>query len=229
MKKAIKIQLQLTLFSLLAIILLTTCTKGKGNIYAEGRVYNPITGEGHSGIEMKLIRTNAINGDLFEGSNRKHEQTVITDENGNFVIEHIGNLFGTYILQPRDPSGTYVNVTWDQYKSALDGERPIKPKEELYDNFQMVGLGVTNFYLKNVNCVNEFDSLHYERTYLLTNKNYANNFYWTGCLNSDGNYTGSGEGDYKVDWYVIRNGVRTDSSTFFTVHEGQTTNVDIFY
>jgi hypothetical protein len=211
------------------ILLLFSCTKGKGNIYAEGRVYNPITGEGHSGIEMKLIRTNAMTGDPFEGSNRKHEQTVITDEKGRFVIEHIGNLFGTYILQPRDPSGTLNNVKWDQFESAIDGERPIEPKEELYDNFQMVPFGYIKRHTKNVNCEGPNDSMHIELTYLLTGVKYEHNNFNLGCFENLSGPTLKPIGDYRNDWYVIRNGVRVDCTKVFTIYENDTTFVERFY
>ena len=57
MKVSIKTSFQLAIFCLLASFLVT-CTKGKGNIYAEGRVYNPNSGEGIEGVEVILMRTN---------------------------------------------------------------------------------------------------------------------------------------------------------------------------
>ena len=53
--------------------------------------------------------------------------------------------------------------------------------------------------------------------------------YWTGCIDEQGITDPIKIGNYRYDWYVIRNGVRTDSSKIFTVYENDTTHVELFY
>jgi hypothetical protein len=212
------------LFYISLILLLLSCTKGKGNIYAEGRVYNPISGQGISGIEVRLMRTN--NPTLaYEGTGLEQKELVVTDGNGNFVIEHIGNLFGTYELRVKDPSGDFKEIGWDETGTE---NREIKPKEEVYDNYMMIPYGNLSLHTENVNCQGPDDSLHRELTYLFQNETYNNDVFWLGCQNGQG-ISKWPIGDYRYDWYVIRGGVRTDSSTSFTIVEGQTTHVEVFY
>ncbi|AEA43804.1 T9SS type A sorting domain-containing protein [Fluviicola taffensis] len=47
------------LFSILCLLLLSTCTKFGKTDTAKGRVLNPVTGEGISGVELKLLKSTA--------------------------------------------------------------------------------------------------------------------------------------------------------------------------
>ena len=224
MKVSIKTSFQLAIFCLLASFLVT-CTKGKGNIYAEGRVYNPNSGEGIEGVEVILMRTNNPTVE-YQGTPLKRKEISTTDADGNYKIEHIGSLFGTYELRVALDPSKYAPVGWD---SGSYGYRPIKPKEEVYDSFRIVGLGFLEVHLKNVNCEGPADSFHFEQVNLLTNDISINNVFWEGCLDEDDNYGAKPAGNYRYDWYVIRGGVRTDSSIFFTINENDTTDVQIYY
>ena len=85
-----------TISSLIIAVLLITlgaCTKFGKNITIEGRVENPITGEGIPGVEIWLLKTTwGINGA------NKSVKTVFSDNNGNFEI-NIRNKLRIYNLE----------------------------------------------------------------------------------------------------------------------------------
>ena len=102
--------------------------------------------------------------------------------------------------------------------------------EEVNDNLEIVPMGRYRQHIKNVFCEGANDSLHIELTYLLTGHTFNNNIFTTGCYESSQNVGPKvGIGDYRNDWYVIRNGVRTDCSKVFTIYEDDTTFVEAFY
>jgi len=75
MKKVIKLILGIAVLSLLY-----TCGK-KRQVKIEGRVENPITGEGISGAEIWLLKTTMG----LPGAD-KEIKTAISDANGNFEL-----------------------------------------------------------------------------------------------------------------------------------------------
>ena len=68
-------------------------------------------------------------------------------------------------------------------------------------------------------------------TYLMTGETNSNNTYRTGCYENlaTDNYFDNPIGEYRYDWFVIRNGVRTDCTKIFTIHEGESTLIEVFY
>lgn len=194
-------------------MLLLSCTKGSGNIYVEGKTYNPVTGAPIPNVKIELIRTNKPGaGDPFTGGTATVKE-VYSDANGNFVIEHLGALHGDYHVLPTVDGNTYQIIGWE---NAGGLTRAIEVSEETYDDLKVVTKGKYGYHIKNVNCIDSNDSMHRELT-------------WLGCYEASGV---SGEipiGDYRWDWYVIRNGVRTDCTKVFTVYENDTTFVELFY
>ena len=63
----------------------------------------------------------------------------------------------------------------------------------------------------------------------LTLCNMNTHIYWSGCYESQGVSSPVPIGDYLMKWYVVRNGVRTDSSKIITVFENDTTELETFY
>ncbi len=71
-----------TLFAVLMILTLSTCTKFGKNVTVKGRVMNPVTGEGIEGAEVKLLR---IKGGY--DSSYKTIKSTTTDASGNFELD----------------------------------------------------------------------------------------------------------------------------------------------
>jgi hypothetical protein len=206
------------------ILLLFSCTKEGGNFYFEGRVYNPVTGAGIPGIEIKLVKQQPLLGDVATGGTSKVVKSVVSDANGNFKLVAVSNLAADhyYLTESTD---AYKMIGWENGEKEIRGV--LKGKED-YDNLRLVPYGNNAYHFKNVNCIDENDSMSFNRTYLLTGETNNWSSFRTGCYDVSGDISFA-EGDYRYDWYVIRSGVRTDSSRIFTVQEGQTTHVEVFY
>lgn len=205
------------------ILIITACTKGGGNVYFSGKVYNAVTGEGISGVEIKLIKSNPFAGDPLSGETTV-EQALISDAKGRFeIIETIGST-SAYWYIVNHPG--YELIGWEV--SGDESPRKVRNGEEDYDNLKLVPYGDKEFDMDNVICNNSADSMQFRRTYLLTGESQGWSDFRLGCYS----YQGVGQysiGDYRYDWYVIRNGVRTDSTKIVTVHENDTTLVELFY
>ena len=116
-------------------LLLLSCTKGSGNIYVEGKTYNPVSGAAIPNVKIELVRTNKPGaGDPFGGGGNAVVQEVYSDANGEFVIEHLGALHGNYYLLPT-LSGDFEILGWESNNQITRG---IEVKEETYDNVRIV-------------------------------------------------------------------------------------------
>jgi len=83
---------KLLYISILAFLL--SCTKGGGNVYVEGRVYNPITGEGIEGAEIILYRDKLGGAVAAQSGGSKIVENVKSDANGNYKIKHARRFSG---------------------------------------------------------------------------------------------------------------------------------------
>ena len=201
-----------------------SCKKSR-TLHFTGKVVNAVTGEGIGGIEMQLIETRGADlQDPFQ-TNLDAVEIIQSDANGDFEIEYTGwNRYGYYILTNLN-SQTHKMIGW---QGGGDEIKTVE-LEEVNDNLEIVPKGRYRYDIKNINCFDDTDTMHRELFWLLTNTNYPNNFFWTGCHEKQGVSGKINVGDYRWDYYVIRNGVRTDSSIFFTINENDTTDVQIYY
>ncbi len=74
------------LYFIATYIISTSCTKFAKYVYVDGRVYNPITGEGIPNIPIRLYR-NTIDSKDPLGIGSKTLETTTTDANGYYKVE----------------------------------------------------------------------------------------------------------------------------------------------
>jgi 5-hydroxyisourate hydrolase-like protein (transthyretin family) len=85
------------LIAILYLLVLSTCTKFGKNITVQGRVLNPITGEGIAGVEVWLQKTT-----MGLPGGKKTIKSVTTDADGNFELDKLTVIFpqasGEYLI-----------------------------------------------------------------------------------------------------------------------------------
>src|SRR5690554_4424136 len=108
-----KAQINLLIIIFLLFGTMNSCTKFGKNVTVEGRVENPVTGEGISGVEIWLLKTTMG----LPGAN-KSVKTVFSDEHGSFKVDkfsfradkiRIGNAHGDYYSIGWYKDGKYVS------------------------------------------------------------------------------------------------------------------------
>ena len=203
------------LLLLLMAFCFSTCTKPGKNITIIGKVENPVTGDGISGVEIWLLKTTwGINGE------NKAVKTVFSDENGNFELNklsvraesvRIGNMHGDYYAIGWYRDGEYVTEG-----TTL----PIKKGKKMYVDFHAVPYGKYRIKINNINCQGANDTI------IINQTNYVKSFLgndWTltGC---DG-YTTSWDkvpmGTIHTKYTVIKSGVSNTYEEDFEVLPNQ--------
>lgn len=147
------------LFRLLLGILLfsfglSACTKFGKNVYVDGRVYNPITGEGIEGIPIKLYRSKIDSKDPL-GSSSKTLETTTTDANGYYKMEHLASPFNQVFVQ-LNSLGNYP-IGWVGYGHT--GSELVKKGKRNHLDYQMTPYGKVIIHIENISCVNSADNV----------------------------------------------------------------------
>lgn len=201
-------------FVLIVVLLVSTsCTKFGKNVYVDGRVYNPVTGEGIEGIPIKIYRTKLDTKDPL-GSSSKTLETTTTDANGYSKLEHLASPFKDVFVQLNSESN--YPVGWVDYGST--GEVKIKKGKKNHLDYWMLPYGELKISLHNINCQGPNDTLIYRRSYVsLDGISVFQPFTLTGCYDNDGAFAKVPSGNYLVEWTVIRNGISNDYSHVVTV------------
>ncbi|TSJ45448.1 hypothetical protein [Fluviicola chungangensis] len=209
---------------ILCFVTLTTCTKFGKNVYVDGRVYNPITGEGIEGVPIKLYRTKIDSKDPI-GTSYKTLETTTTDANGYYKLEHLTSPFKDVFVQLNSEDN--YPVGWVDYGNT--GEAKVKKGKRNHLDYQMLPFGEIKISIHNINCQGPNDTLIYKRNYVsLSGISAFQPFTLTGCYDNDGAFAKVPSGDYLVEWTVIRNGISNSYSHIVTVPgNGQVTyNID---
>lgn len=194
---------------LIALTFLAIACKKDRTIVFTGRVINAVTGEGIAGVQMELVETRGVSIEDPLQTDLDIVQEVTSDANGDFNITYTGwNRYGYYIL-------THLNTNTHKMIGWQNGGDEIKEVEleTFQDNLEIVPYTYQNFSVKNIDCFDESDSMRFNRIYLLTGETINWSSPRMGCY----------------DWFVYKNGVRTDSSRVFNVIEGDSTEVFIHY
>ena len=225
--------------NLLYIIILTflfSCTKGGGNVYVEGRVYNPITGNGIKGIEIDLLR-NKLGGAVgAQSGGVKLCELVYTDENGHFEIKHTGGL-QSYYVQALPNAEDYYGIGWINISTKNKtypiggGSFTVKKGKNMHADFRLVPYGYLKLSLHNINCQGAADLIILERNNLtIPSYDGYSPMNFPGCYDYDASDCAkvpSGEWQYK--WTVIRNGTTTYHDTTFLLNEGECAWIKVNY
>ncbi|AEA43805.1 hypothetical protein [Fluviicola taffensis] len=207
--------------------LVISCTKFGKTDTAKGRVLNPVTGEGISGVELKLLKSTAG----LPGGN-KAVKTATTDGDGFYEISKAG-LKG-YSLSCNLPAD-YYPVGWfvdGELKNTNTGNVGLKKGKTLHADFYAVPYGNIIIYIKNNSCFDSNDNVklyfnggpYDSRTFnpgLMTSLD--------GCIDIPGSPVKSSMGYKYFHWEVTKNGITTTYYDTIFVGENQTATLNVFY
>jgi hypothetical protein len=213
--------------SIILLFALSTCTKFGKNISVTGRIYNPLTGDGVSGVTIRLYKGKFEPAEVLgNSSGSKNVKEVVTDENGLYKLEHLGGVFKDYYIQQR--STGYYELGWADDGSK--GNKLIKKGKEITADYQLLDFGGLKLNIHNVNCMGATDTLILERMYL-TDLNYTAFIpvRLSGCYDQDGTSAQVPSGNWRVKWTVIRNGIQNTSQTEFIINGAELYEYTINY
>ncbi len=217
--------MRLVLFTIL--ILLSGCTKFGKNVYVDGRVYNPITGEGIPNIPIRLYR-NTIDSKDPLGVGSKTLETTTTDANGYYKVEHLSTPFNKVWI--RLNSLDYYPIGWVDFGNQ--GEAGIKKGKKNHLDYQMVPYGAIIIYIKNTSCfdLNDNIKLYFDGGVYDSNvfhKGLIINL--NGCVDSPDPPIKISSGYKYFHWESTKNGIMTTYYDTIFVGENQTTTLNVFY
>lgn len=213
-----------TIFLLLAP-LLSGCTKFGKNITVEGKVYNPITGEGIENVEIKLLKVS----NSFPGG-FKTVKTTYTDASGNYEISaaSIGKRFLSV-----NHSGDYYSLGWEgDVQATADGYSQVKKGSITHLDYKVAPYGYIIYHVNNLNCqgANDTLQLYFVGSELNTHDAQIGKLLEVyGCINEQDSPVKVPIGDYYYEWVSIKNGVLEEFSDTITVTENGSTTLNVFY
>ena len=198
------------------LVLFSSCAKEGKNIYIEGKVVNPVTGEGIEGIRL-VLHKEVI--DFGSGSSSKIKQTAYSDANGNFVLKHNGSLVNKFIVLIEFPDGTpgYHLVGWkDEAGNTVGGyQLPVKKGSLMKVNLELVPYAFFKVNANNNNCFNTLDSMFLYKQNQIGSLQIGPWIY-PGCNSFSGGYNKVPMGTIYFSWDVKRNGsIQSFSDTIF--------------
>lgn len=223
------------LYIFLVSILIFSCTKGGGNIYIEGRVFNPVTGDGIKGIEIDLLRNKFGGAVGAQSGGVKLCELVYTDENGHFEIKHTGGL-QSYYVQALPNAEDYYGIGWINISTKNKtypiggGSFTVKKGKNMHADFRAVPYGYIKLNINNINCQGAGDHfvLYSEGTQVDINKN-GLMIDETGCYQyNEVGYSKIPMGGRYYRWEVTRNGITTTfrDTAYFAEDEYKTYTID---
>ena len=203
------------LVCILLLITLSTCTKFGKNIYVDGRVYNPITGEGIEGVPVKIYRSKIDSKDPL-GSDSKTLKTITTDENGYYKLEYLASPFNKAFVLVNYAG--YYPLGWVDNGSL--GSNGIRKGKRNHLDYQIVPYGNYKLIVNNINCQGSEDTIILKRT------NQAGSFLikdWilTGCSGYTTATSKVPMGTIYTHYTVIRSGISNEYDINFEVLPNQ--------
>ena len=157
-----KKQINILAISILFLMILSSCTKFGKNVTIEGRVENPITGEGISGVKIVLEKeTLEIPGGI------KSIKEVYTDANGSFELNKF-SFRASQITANTGTAGDYYKIGWhkDGEYVSTNSTLEIKKGKKLYVDFHMVPYGDYRIVINNINCQGATDTMWFRNKWL---------------------------------------------------------------
>ncbi|MNU64092.1 hypothetical protein D3C71_533620 [compost metagenome] len=205
-------KLNLIFAAVLLLLTVSTCTKFGKNVYVEGRVYDPITGEGIPNISLKIYRTKT---NFSIGDPPPHPKILkqtTTDENGFYKMEDLADAF----------KKVYVQLNEEDYYLVGPNTYPVKKGKKNRVDFEIVPAGHYKLVVNNVNCQGPGDTIIISQTDQFGALPEIDRII-TGC-DSDGYYPYFFKmpmGTIYTQYTVKRNGVVNSYSVNFEVLPGQ--------
>ncbi|MEZ4938480.1 MAG: hypothetical protein R2799_12900 [Crocinitomicaceae bacterium] len=213
---------------IISLLFLFSCAKEGKNIYIEGKVVNPITGEGIPNVRLLLKKKVNDLGSLT--SVGKIKQEAISDVDGNFVLKHNGSLFHTYIVLHEFIDEGYHLVGWKDEAGQTIGGYQLEVKKGELMNVRLELLPYAEFKVEayNVNCFDQTDTM------LLYKQNQIGSlqegpWIYPGCNSFLGGYNKVPMGKIYFSWHVIRNGITNIYSDTIYLDEGEQETFTINY
>ncbi len=138
------------------MLFLFSCAKEGKNIYIEGRVLNPVTGEGIPNVKL-LLKKVVSNIDLTTES--KVKQEAISDADGNFILKHNGT--GNFVVSVEFLDEGYHFVGWRDESGQTVGDYKlyVTKGEVMNVSLELAPYGFVRTWFHNVNCHNQNDSI----------------------------------------------------------------------
>ena len=140
------------------VFLLSTCTKDGKNITVQGRVLNPVTGEGIPNARIELLKETS--GSPGNSGGYKEVEVVYSDANGSFELNHTSWFPRLVACYPNE--NIYENMGW-----AEDGVFLDKYYEKVnlgrFTNldYWAVPYGALNGHFKSDNCEGTSDIMQF--------------------------------------------------------------------
>jgi hypothetical protein len=193
----------------------------------DGRVYNPITGEGIPNIPIRLYR-NTIDSKDPLGTGSKTLQTTTTDANGYYKVEHLSTPFNQVWI--RLNSLDNYPIGWVDFGNT--NEAGVKKGKRNHFDYQMVPYGNIIIYIKNTSC---FDSNDNVKLYFQGDQYDSYTFNpgllteLTGCVDIIDNPVKSSMGYKFFKWEATKNGITTLYYDTIFVDENQISTLNVFY
>jgi hypothetical protein len=203
------------IFTIVLVGLLTTCTKFGKNITVQGRVLNPITGEGIAGVEVWLQKTT-----MGLPGGKKTIKSVTTDADGNFELDKLTVSSPEIVVN----SGGYHRIGWWTGSSYSSFQSlPVKKGKKMNVDYHMVPYGTLQINIHNLSCFDSNDELKIYRTHSIIGfyDNVPNPAIYTGCINQTGNVNKAPMGWYKYNGMVTKNGIVTPKMDSIYLNEGE--------
>ena len=212
-----------------------SCTKGGGNIYVEGRVYNPVTGEGIPNVTLNLYRPE-MGGTIGNSSGNKTVETAQTDDEGYYEISHLGGAY-TYRLKIVPEPDRFLNLGTapNDFDVEIGNDAFIVDKgTNMTVDFFATYYGKLRYEINNVNCQGSTDN--FKLFFMGTEVGYQNDHIGVvtiegdGCFESNDNTFAEvpmGDRYYKIE--ITKNGQTTSYLDTITIQEGQEYVYEINY
>src|SRR5690554_1261737 len=223
-----KAQIKLLIIIFLLLGTMNSCTKFGKNVTIEGRVINPVTGEGISGVKIVLEKeTLEIPGGI------KSIKEVYTDANGSFELNKF-SFRASQITANTGTAGDYYKIGWhkDGEYVSINSTLEIKKGKKLNVDFHMVPYGELQIRIKNTACFDAFDKVKIyfdgesdeSRTFnpgLLYEK--------VGCMDVLDSKVKTTMGYKYFHWISIKNNITTTYYDTVFVGENTVSTISVFY
>ncbi|MDD2984147.1 MAG: carboxypeptidase-like regulatory domain-containing protein [Crocinitomicaceae bacterium] len=206
----------LSLFSLI-LFLAVSC----GKVSVQGRVVNPITGEGIEGVKLSIVKSS---GGLPAGE--KTITSTFTGSDGSYSLS-IKSMKAVYLQI--NTFGKYHPIGWYENGKYAGGNHYALKKKKMLVDFHAVPYGEILTSIHNINCQGPTDTLVFKREYIsYSGMSVFEPFELTGCYNNAGTFAKVPSGNYRLEWIVIRGGQENVySHVLFVPPNGQASyNID---
>ncbi|MBW7867651.1 MAG: carboxypeptidase regulatory-like domain-containing protein [Brumimicrobium sp.] len=203
-----------TILSIILLLSLFSCTKFGKNVTVKGRVLNPITGEGISGVQIILKRNTLGGAPGFQSGGSKIIKETTTDENGYYELNKLtlsGSVLMSAHIGDRHPIGWWKGGSYSSFQNL-----PIDLGKTTHADFHAVPYGYYKLIINNVNCLGANDTI------IINQTNQFGSFLgidWIlkGC---DGYVTADEKvpmGEIYTHYTVIRGGISNENHVVFNV------------